>query len=139
MKRGVFMEMFHWSDQFDVGVEEINKQHKHLIDSINQLSNAMHEGKSKDVLGKVLKELIDYGVYHFDTEEKYFNKYHYPNRVAHINEHNSFKETVTKLYQEFEAGSFRVSIETLHFLKDWITKHIKDIDMQYKEFFEDKI
>jgi len=52
------MEMFTWNNQFDVGVDLINDQHKKLINLINSLSEAMSEGKSKDILENVLKEII---------------------------------------------------------------------------------
>jgi len=71
------MEMFTWDSQFDVGVDLINDQHKKLINLINSLSVAMSEGKSKDVLENVLKEIISYGIYHFNTEEEILHKYGY--------------------------------------------------------------
>ena len=37
---------------------------------INDLNDAMRQGKGKDVLGKIDKELVGYTVTHFRTEEK---------------------------------------------------------------------
>lgn len=133
------MEMFTWNSQFDVGVDLINDQHKKLIDLINSLSEAMSEGKAKDVLENVLKETISYGIYHFNTEEEILRKYGYENTIEHIKEHDSFKATAQKLTVDYDEGNYRVSIETLRFLKDWITKHIKLTDMKYKDFLSSKI
>lgn len=133
------MEMFTWNSEFDVGVELINDQHKKLIQLINDLSEAMSAGKSSEVLGSVLKEIIKYGIYHFDTEEELFDKYDYEDVINHKKEHSSFKETASQLMKDYEDGNYRVSLETLQFLKGWITKHIKTTDMKYKDFLSSRI
>lgn len=133
------MDMFTWNDEFNVGVELINDQHKKLIQLINKLSEAMSAGKSSEVLGSVLKEIIKYGIYHFDTEEELFDKYDYDDVVAHKEEHTSFKTTASQLMIDYEAGNYRVSVETLQFLKGWITKHIKTTDMKYKDFLSSRL
>lgn len=133
------LDMFTWTEKFDVGVDLINDQHKKLIDLINTLSTKMLEGKSSDVLGEVLKEIVSYGIYHFDTEEELFDKYGYEFTSEHKTEHASFKKTVTNLVEEYDDGSYRVSIDTLQFLKDWITIHILQTDMKYKDFLSSKI
>lgn len=126
------MKLFEWDEKFSVGMEEIDDQHKKLIDMINDLSDAMSAGKSKEVMGDILKGLVQYGVIHFDTEEKLFKRYNYENSAEHIKQHEGFKKEATKLLEEYEAGSFKVSLETLMFLKDWVINHIKKQDLQYK-------
>ncbi len=126
------MKLFEWDEKFSVGMKDIDDQHKKLIDMINELSDAMSSGKSKAVMGDILKGLVQYGVVHFDTEEKYFKRYNYENSDEHIKQHEGFKQEATKLLEEYEAGSYKVSLETLIFLKDWVINHIKKQDLQYK-------
>ena len=35
----------------------------------------MKAGKVKETLSKILSDLVDYTLYHFATEEKYFDQY----------------------------------------------------------------
>lgn len=133
------MDMFVWSERFDVGVDLINDQHKKLIELINSLSDKMLQGKSSEILGEVLKEIVNYGIYHFDSEEELLLKYGYEETEAHMKDHASFKKNITSLVEEYDAGSYRVSIDTLQFLKDWITIHILKTDMKYKDFLSTKI
>ena len=69
------MPLIAWDQGFSVGVGSIDEQHKKLIGLLNDLHDAMRFGKGRDVLGKVLAELIDYTAYHFRTEEGLFAKY----------------------------------------------------------------
>jgi hemerythrin len=77
-------------------VSEIDKQHKKLIDMINNLHEAMKEGKSKEVMGDILKSLLSYTETHFKLEEKYFDIYNYPAKENHKAKHKQFIDTVTK-------------------------------------------
>jgi len=133
-KEEKFMELFHWDDKFDVGISTINRQHKELIDLINQLSEAMMSGKSHDVLGELLNELAVYGIKHFDTEEKYFKQTGYPGAKEHIKEHEAFKIKITELIEKHNEKRFTVSIDTLRYLKKWVVNHILEKDKAYSEY-----
>ena len=50
----------------------------------------MKQGKGKTVSEKVLNNLINYTATHFQTEEKYFDRYGYPETFSHKKEHGAF-------------------------------------------------
>lgn len=54
------MARFEWNHELSVGLSNIDKQHKSLIDYINELDDSMRQGKGKDVVGHTLKSLVDY-------------------------------------------------------------------------------
>ena len=43
------MALINWNDSFSVNVAVIDQQHKKLVDMINDLNDAMKQGKGKDV------------------------------------------------------------------------------------------
>lgn len=133
------MNIINWKSDMSVGIDSIDNQHKHLVDLINRLYEAMSEGHSKDIMDAVLKELVDYGKIHFKTEEDYFDTYNYPDAMDHKGEHKAFLNTVDNLMQEYESGEYKVSMDTLHFLRDWITHHIKESDLAYGPFLQSKM
>ena len=59
-----------WDSKYDVGVEAVDKQHRHLVDLMNDLYDACIgerlelDQKFKDVM----KELVDYVMVHFKDE-----------------------------------------------------------------------
>ena len=132
------MPVMKWNETYSVGIEEIDKQHKVLFEMLNNLYEAMREGKGKDILARLLSELIKYTEYHFKTEEALFSKYHYSNAEMHVKEHNELKTKATELYSAVNAGKASVSLEVFNFLKDWVSVHIMQKDMLYKQEIAEK-
>ena len=56
---------------------EIDEQHKKILMIINNLSDLFAEKKHQDSdeISKIIKKLADYAIYHFQTEEKYFQDF----------------------------------------------------------------
>ncbi|URA09627.1 bacteriohemerythrin [Thermospira aquatica] len=132
------MAFFTWTENMSVGVEEFDTHHKKLVDLTNQLFDAMSEGKGRQVVGGVLEELLRYSEYHFSAEEKKMKEMGYPAYPGHQAEHQKFVEEATTLYRKFQGGDIFISLDTLNFLKDWLSKHILQTDMAYKPFFNNK-
>ncbi len=132
------MLLFEWNDNYSVNVKEFDNQHKKLIDLINELFEAMKSGRGKIILEKVFLDLIEYTKVHFSAEEKLMNQYDYPDKTVHINAHNELTGKVIELQTEFKNGKIFISIDTMNFLKDWLTKHILGMDKNYSSFFNSK-
>lgn len=98
----------------------------------------MRQGKGKDVLGKIVKELVGYAVTHFRTEEKYFDQFGYPETDSHKKEHSDFIKKVAEFKNEFETGRVGLSIPVMNFLSDWLQNHIKETDKKYGPFFNEE-
>ena len=127
--------MIQWDNSLSVNVSEIDSQHQKLVKMINELNDAMRAGKSKDMLGKIVNGLISYVQVHFSTEEKYFDKFKYPEIVEHKKEHNLFTAKVSEFASKFKKGEVGLSIPLMDFRSDWLGKHIKGTDKKYSAFF----
>lgn len=132
------MSIISWNESLSVNVQEIDQQHQKLIGMINELYDAMKEGKGNTVLDKVITELIDYTTSHFTTEEKYFEKYSYPRAASHKLEHADFIKKVSSFQEQYRAGQTGLSIEIITFLSNWLKNHIQIVDKQYTPFFNEK-
>ncbi len=65
-----------WEDsKMSVNITELNTQHKALANLINNLFDAVKDGKSNQIFGKLIRDLIKYTIFHFSTEEKYFDQF----------------------------------------------------------------
>jgi hemerythrin-like metal-binding protein len=122
------MSIFPWMDKYSVHVESIDLQHKKLVDLLNTLAEAMSTGKGNVVLNAIFNELVDYTVYHFTEEEKYFDKIDYPQADHHLKEHKDLIEQASKLQADFESNKTGISIEVLRFLKKRLLDHISGTD-----------
>jgi len=129
------MSFIEWSDDYSVGVELFDQQHKGLVDLINKLHEAMSEGKSRTVMASILDDLVKYTVIHFTSEEELFHKHHYPLDQEHTQQHQALTEQVLKFKHDFDNGQVMISVYVLDFLKKWLIEHIQGADMRYKDFF----
>ncbi|MDD2700601.1 MAG: bacteriohemerythrin [Sideroxydans sp.] len=125
------MAYLHWSNELDTGIEVIDKQHRRIVDLINEL-NAANEGGDPAVINHVLGELVDYTLSHFSFEEELQEKANYPFYKAHKRVHEIFTKRVAE-FQKRAATGENVAPELLSMLKIWLVNHIKGDDADYVE------
>jgi hemerythrin-like metal-binding protein len=128
------MALVTWTPKMSVGIAKIDKEHQGLFDIMNQLHEGMLSGRGREVIGPALGNLIQYTKVHFGDEENLLRANHYPKLDEHLKMHEVFRTKVGELDAQFKSGTAALSISTLDFLRDWLSKHILGIDMQYKDF-----
>jgi hemerythrin-like metal-binding protein len=119
-----------WSRSYSVGVSQMDKEHQRLIDIINNLYAAMRSGRSKDAIGTILDELIDYTKSHFAHEEKLMQEINYEGFDEQKRCHVALVSQVVEIQQKYRAGT-ALGQEVMSFLKDWLIKHIQGVDKRY--------
>lgn len=127
------MSYFVWKDEYSVGVDEIDFQHKKLISIISELHSAMIEGKSDSVIDDVLEKMRDYTKEHFSTEEGYMLKADYGQYIEHKSRHEKFIQKTETLVYDMKAKKKFISIDIMDFLRNWLSAHILGDDMKYKD------
>jgi hemerythrin len=124
------MGFFEWNSNMTVVVKAFDDDHKQLIDMLNRLHQGMRNRQVKEVAGKVLDDLIRYTKVHFAREEESFDRTGYP-ALDLKREHKELIKQAEELQSRYKSGESALSIETLEFLKDWLTIHIQGTDKQY--------
>lgn len=132
------MAFINWGEQLSVKIQEFDFQHKKLIACINDLHTAMSVGKGKEVLDKVISDLLEYTKYHFGCEERLMTKHGYPEYAVHKKEHDDLTNQVLNIHEKFRKGQTMISLEVMTFLKGWLNNHILGIDKKYSPFFSVK-
>lgn len=132
------MFVFPWLEKYSIGVEAFDEQHKKLVELLNQLASAMAEGKGKTVLEPVLNNLIKYTVFHFNEEEKYFDRFDYSGAEVHRVEHLKLIEEVKQFKTDYDAGKIGITVELMRFLKGWLINHIADTDKEFGKLLNNK-
>ncbi len=132
------MPLMNWKDDYSVNVGMIDQQHKKLISLLNDLYDGLREQKGKDVVGKVLGDLVSYTEAHFTSEERLMKTHGYPAYLQHKVEHDALTSKVVAFQKDFNAGRTSVPVELLHFLRDWLSNHILGTDKLYSSYFQSK-
>jgi hemerythrin len=124
-----------WSDVLSVGIEEIDDQHRVLVDLVNEMHDAIHRHHNSDVVNDILARLADYTRIHFAVEESLMRILGYPDYEDHKAQHEELIQAVLDLQQKVASGKASVGFELMHFLKVWLTKHIMESDQKYSDHF----
>jgi hemerythrin len=132
------MPLFNWTEAYSVNIMVIDTQHKQLVNMINALHEAMREGKGNEIMGQMVNNLATYAVRHFAEEEKYLTQHAYPGLAAHKAEHEAFKKKVGDLQKKMGEQKFGLTMEVMNFLKDWLIKHILEVDQKYAPFLNER-
>ncbi len=127
-----------WKDEYSVGIEEMDNDHKKLLNLINQLQTAVHYYTGKEFEEKALDELVDYTKTHFQKEEKLMADNDYADLEAHKIQHQQFIEKVSSAIEQYKTNSDVTIIDTLKFLKEWLIKHINGTDKEYGKILNNK-
>lgn len=119
-----------WNESIQTGVPLVDVQHKFLVDIINELADALEEGRGEKVVGKIVNLMKYYAEWHFGREEKCMAEYEC--EVAGINQkaHRWFLDSVDEFQQRFResGGSQEIAMEMYTTLTKWLVQHIQGVD-----------
>ncbi len=133
------MAFLDWSPELSVGFEEVDDDHKMLIEMLNALSDAVTEAKENAVIGQVLDDLPAYTMWHFRHEERLMQAHGYPGFAGHKAHHEELAEQATGLQKKYQEGDSGVAREALPFLKTWLASHILGADKEMGAFLSAKV
>jgi hemerythrin len=119
-----------WSDILSVEVDEIDEDHRKLVNIFNLLNHAVMDREAPEYLAAVLEELINCTVWHFSHEERLMLKHGYREMEEHKAEHQALINGARKLQQELLEENKVVAEEAIVFLERWLTEHILTFDMR---------
>jgi len=121
-----------WTEEMSVKVEVLDEDHKTLIAMLNDLNDGIEANRARSTLESVIEKLLKYTKFHFAHEERLFDQTGYAGGPAHKAEHALLARRVMNLQARFESGQSReLGMETMAFLKCWLTEHIMGSDQQY--------
>ena len=125
------MPIVEWSESFCLGIDQFDKEHKHLVELINLFYDACNTEAPVENLGQFFDELMEYAAYHFHAEEAWMKDHEYLKFAEHQEMHAYFIHKIEELQTVFVEESKDVSLETLSFLMRWLRYHILIADADY--------
>ena len=121
-----------WKDDYLVGVEKIDQQHRILFSMLGALLTLREEVGAVDErvakLSSLVERLNNYAVYHFRTEEFLIDR-HLATHVsvpAHKEAHKSYAKSMQGFEGRFQAGDASVVNDLIDFIYHWWLKHIME-------------
>jgi hemerythrin-like metal-binding protein len=118
------MAYFEWTDDLLVGNKEIDHDRLTLISLVNELYDAIQEGKGTDILSQILHSLHIYTQEHFRREEILMEQSHSQEIEAHKLMHKRLLDQVVILQVAFDIGRSKVAADTAELLRYWPAQYI---------------
>jgi len=116
---------FVWTDSLELGIEEIDGQHRELFRRGERLYHAMRHGQPAGA-ELTLASFRDFVLSHFEFEERWMERAGFPDLGPHREAHRDFADRLHRVTGEYRRhGPTEELAETLHrWLEAWLREHI---------------
>jgi methyl-accepting chemotaxis protein len=130
-----------WGPAWFTGHPVIDADHKMLVQYVNELYQAMIQGKGHDVASDVLGKLVQYTRDHFAREEVIWREGGLTSLAKHEKTHADLVVKVEAFQRDFLSGKATLTADLMSFLREWLIAHVfrtdkagvKEIDALQKE------
>lgn len=129
-----------WSDDYLLGVDAIDAQHKGFFDATHRLYDSILNCEGEKAVEETLEFLRDYASRHFQAEEAFMQKHGFPQLEYHKRLHVEFFEALDMLLDELRVfgPSQDLAERALVIAQDWLIDHIIDEDTQYSAYVKEQ-
>jgi hemerythrin len=130
---------FEWDDSFLIGIEELDYEHKVLINDINRLHLELARQDKKSEIEKCLGDIYARMQAHFALEEHVMKEHRYKFFDEHKREHEKLLDGYTEYMMQIlsdKVVSFSSPIEDT--LKYWVVHHIATSDKKMSLMIQEK-
>ena len=123
-----------WKDAYRIGNEVIDEQHEELFHRIEKLllmARSADLEENRRQCEHMLDYLVEYTVFHFNSEEALQNRENYVDYEQHKKIHQEFRNTVLvyrdRIHEDFSAAMLKRFLGTL---LTWLTVHVQGCDQK---------
>lgn len=125
-----------WTEDMSVGIPEIDAEHRHFAQLINDLNQAILGHMELSVIRNRMSLILDDAALHFAHEESLFKQWDYPDTAGHTAKHflatRAYLDIMATLKQDYvEPDWIAVGLKVKSILVDHLLKE----DMKYRDFY----
>ncbi|SHI37355.1 hemerythrin [Thermoclostridium caenicola] len=129
-----------WKDQYELGVPQIDAQHKELFRRVESFLQVLRSGGNWEEKVPKLNETLEfmkrYVVEHFHDEEEYQRSINYPGYEAHKQIHNGMVIYVQEVTKQYEASGNKEDLMQQFGgrLLAWLINHVAAEDQRIADY-----
>jgi hemerythrin len=124
------MRLVNWKDEYKVGIDEIDDEHRELIETINRLHEELDSPDRKRTVPGFFKRLLVEIKAHFAHEEEFMREHDYKGYAAHKQDHDLLLEELRDIMEAFERSVEVDSVDLSMRLDAWFFRHFHHYDTQ---------
>ena len=123
------MSLIKWRNEFSVGVDAVDHEHREMIALINELDVAMQGDASQTTVVQALGEIYARISAHFALEEKIMRDCRYDAYEDHKADHERLLDEISDIMERHDKDIYLdVETELAAHLREWFTAHFKTQD-----------
>ncbi len=127
--------MIQWESRLELGVPEIDAQHRELFVRLAGFDEALARG-DRPAIGRTFGFLREYALVHFEQEERLMRNVAYPRVEAHRALHLGFGERLRGLADDYAANGAHafLRLRTRNWVVVWLVDHVGGEDVALGRF-----
>lgn len=125
-----------WKEDYALGIDEVDFEHREMIALINKLYSSMRDGAEAEEVQTFLAEVHARIAAHFALEERLMQQIGYPEYTAHKADHELLLDDILDIMDSSEAHeAFDPDVLAAQ-LDHWFTDHFKTFDSRLHRITE---
>jgi hemerythrin len=124
------MALLEWKEEYATGIDDVDDEHKDLIDVINRLHELLLADDAKLTVPAFFARLIEGVSAHFALEERIMGESEYPDLAAHREDHERLLDEMRELVQAFGQAEEVDSVDLAMRLEPWFSQHFATHDLR---------
>lgn len=126
------MALIEWSSKMETGIEAMDRDHKRLVELLNNLHSMIRDNKtSKTDLEVIVEDVYDYTKYHFHLEERLLRMAKNPSYEKHKEMHDKLAKTAENIKLKLIERPEKFHAEELFdFISSLFMRHVLGEDLK---------
>jgi hemerythrin-like metal-binding protein len=130
------MDFFKWKESFNIGVAEIDRQHRSFLEYLNDCHHHLSGNRGAAIDPVLVEKLKAYAANHFHYEEALMRSAEFPRIELHEKQHRFFESQISELDAVRQESGERPPQSVLAFLRDWFLNHILEQDKRISKYLK---
>ena len=123
---------FAFTEKYHTGISFVDEEHATLFDIIREanelISKELLHDKFDEIM-KILGELRDYTIHHFQDEEEYMTRIQYTGLESQQYAHQAFVDRLNEInLDDVDDNQQEYLQELVEYLRSWLVNHILKVD-----------
>jgi hemerythrin len=128
------MALIRWRDNFNLGIPDVDFEHRELVDLINALHDRLTQPDRKTEVEDFLGEIFARISAHFALEERTMVLKDYPEYWPHKGDHERLLDQLRDIMEDVEADRPLDADDLSRRLDDWFSVHFRTFDARFHHF-----
>jgi len=130
--------MLEWNEGLNLGIKDLDDDHKQLLNSINELLAAINNNETTKIIIDKFTQLQSYAQSHYKREEEYLRKCGCTNLKEYKAKQHIFNDKFINLKNKLGSlQNYEIFQEISLFLTQWLINHIIEENIPTINLFED--